>query len=99
MIEIKDENEFNQQVIREDDLPVIVDFWAPWCGPCQMLKKELANISEAKIVLVDIDECPELANKYSISSLPAVYIYDKGNLKAQFIGLKNAKQIKELLIF
>lgn len=65
------------------DLPVVVDFWAPWCPPCMALKPELQRLAadaagKARVAFVNVDEEPELAGKFGISSIPAVMIFSKG---------------------
>ncbi len=73
---------FDQEVLHSD-VPVLVDFWAPWCPPCMMLKPEVERLAEdlrgrAKIALVNVDEEPELAGMFDVSSVPALMIVKKG---------------------
>jgi len=74
---------------------VLVDFWAPWCGPCQMLGpvfEEIATENEQfKIVKINIDENPSLAQDYAISSIPAILIFQNGQVVDTLVGLR-AKQ-------
>jgi thioredoxin 1 len=69
---------------------VLVDFWAVWCGPCQMLAPVLDEISSEqknlKIVKIDVDTQVELASRYNVSSIPTVIIFDHGQLKDTIIG-------------
>ncbi len=94
------ENEFSQ-VVRQSQLPVLVDFWAPWCGPCQMMApilEELATLMQEKIKIVKIDtEKPEnnaLANEFSIQSIPNLKLFKDGKVVGEFIGLRNLETLK-----
>ncbi len=91
---------FNEEVL-ESDKTVIVDFFANWCGPCQMIAPVLeeianedANIDIAKI---DVDEAPELAIKYGINSIPALLVFKNGELTNTSIGFKSKAEILSIL--
>ena len=80
---------------------VLVDFWAPWCGPCRMqgpilekLAEELPNISICK---VNVDDNADIAIKFQIMSIPALLIFKDGKLAKQFIGLTEADELKKVL--
>lgn len=74
---------------------VLVDFWATWCGPCQMLAPvidEIGNdLKDLKIVKVDTDQEPELANSYNVTGIPNVLIFDNGKLKSNIVGFHQKK--------
>jgi len=81
---------FDSEVLQSQQ-KVIVDFWAPWCGPCQMLGPIIDEIGdelkdEVKVSKINVDENQELAEKYNISSIPAVLIFEKGQVKDTIIG-------------
>lgn len=81
---------------------VLVDFNAEWCGPCQALKPILeeaeAELPEGtKIVPVDIDEYPELAREYDVSSIPCLVLFENGKEKNRFVGLASKKKILKML--
>ncbi|MDO4253567.1 MAG: thioredoxin [Kocuria sp.] len=84
--------EFDREVLNSDK-PVIVDFWAEWCGPCRMVSPVLDAISDehadrVKVVKINVDDNQEIAAKYGITSIPAVYLFDGGKVQKQSIGAK-----------
>ena len=86
--------------IKEDGI-VIVDFYATWCGPCQMLSPVLEKLSEEytdiEFVKVNTDEFLELAEEYKIMSIPALKVFEKGNVVKESVGLVSKKELLELL--
>ena len=91
------ENDFDDEVLKSN-LPVIVDFWAEWCGPCKMLTPILEELSdemknEINVVKVNLDENQDLALKYSIRSIPTLLLFNKGNLVDTKVGLLPKSEI------
>ncbi len=83
-------------------LPVLVDFWAPWCGPCRVLgpvldKVAAANAGRFTLVKVNTDEQPEVAQHFHIQSIPAVKLFDKGKLIAEFVGALPEREVSAWL--
>jgi thioredoxin 1 len=89
--------EFSDEVL-ESDVPVIVDFWAPWCGPCRMVGPELEKLSgtvgdRAKFVKVNVDENRELAMEYGVMSIPTIAKFEGGDVVNQIVGARGASQM------
>jgi thioredoxin 1 len=78
---------------------VLVDFWATWCGPCLMMGKIIESelevqMPQLKVVKVNVDEAPELAAKFGVMSIPALFCYKNGVKCGEFIGVTDAKEIR-----
>ena len=91
-IQAVSEQEFNEIVIASD-VPVVVDFWAEWCGPCRLVTPELEKIQaeytdKLRIVKLNIDEAPSVASKYSIMSIPTIALFVDGDIKSQVVGAR-----------
>jgi thioredoxin 1 len=93
-------NEFDEKVL-QSPVPILVDFYADWCGPCQMLAPVLENVAkettDAKIVKVNVDENRELAARYRIEAIPSLLVFRNGKLTNRHTGLADEASLKRLL--
>ena len=101
MLIINGTSENFQKEVLESELPVLVDFNATWCPPCQALHPILEEIAaeggDFKIVAVDIDEESELADKYDVSSIPCLIVFDGGEEVDRKTGLQSKKRLLKML--
>lgn len=100
ILKITSEN-FEQEVLKSDK-PVIVDFYADWCNPCKMQSPIIDSIAKEqgekiKVGKVNIDEYPELADKYEVMSIPTIVIFKNGEVATQFIGVTDKEEIESNL--
>ena len=93
-------NNFNQEVLNSDK-PVLMDFWAPWCGPCRMvgpLVEEIAKErSDIKVVKINVDEEQELAMQFRVMSIPTLLVMKNGRIVNQAVGARPKAQILAML--
>ncbi len=99
-IEITEAN-FEQEVIKSE-IPVLVDFWAPWCGPCKMLEPTTKELSEEyagkiKICKLNTDDSPEIASRYQITAIPTIMFFKAGKQVNELVGLHPKNEIKKIL--
>lgn len=90
-----------EKIIHESSKPVLVDFWATWCGPCRMLAPVLEEVAEERqdvtVCKVDVDEERELALEYGISSIPTLLVFKNGEVVKKSIGVISKEEMLALL--
>lgn len=96
-----DENTFEKAVL-QSDVPVLVDFWATWCGPCKAIAPVLDELSgeyanKARIVKIDVDQNPNLAAQYGIRSIPTLFVFKNGEKVDATMGMQTKAQLAALL--
>ena len=103
MAEIKITNENFEKEVLKSEIPVLVDFYATWCGPCKMIAPLVEEISEEyegriKVGKIDVDESAELASAFGVSSIPTIMVFKNGEVYKKAVGYRSKKELEDMLV-
>ena len=100
LVEITDTN-FEEEVLKSD-IPVLVDFWAPWCGPCAIVAPTVEEIAKKyegklKVCKLNVDEAPKTASEYGIMSIPTLAVFENGKMVEKQIGVAPMSKLESMI--
>ena len=102
MAELKITRENFENEVMKSDIPVLIDFWAPWCGPCRMMGPIIEQLAEeyegkAKVGKVNVDEESELSQAFGVMSIPTIVLVKDGKIVKQVVGARPKAEVKAML--
>lgn len=92
----------NWNLVENSDIPVFVEFWADWCGPCHAMAPTIASLAgslegKVKFVKVDVDRSPEIASRFDVFSVPAFLVFENGKPRTRFVGMATREYMAKLI--
>ena len=95
-------NDNFENEVTNSELPVLIDFWAPWCGPCRMVSPIVDDLAQelegsVKVGKINVDEEPELATKFNVMSIPTLAVVKEGKVTATAVGARQKEDLKQIL--
>jgi len=92
---------FKNEVI-DSGIPTLVDFWAPWCGPCMAIAPQLKELAKdydgkVKVCKLNVDEAPEIATEYTVMSIPAIMLFKSGNVMDKRVGVMSKQELEKFI--
>ena len=102
MAELKITRENFENEVMKSNIPVLIDFWAPWCGPCRMMGPIIEQLADeyegkAKVGKVNVDEEPELSQEFGIMSIPTIVLMKEGKVVKQVVGARPKAELEAML--